>query len=88
MAECADESDGMDMQPGQYLTAYPHCIIFINLWKCNFRPNKKYIIKKLLGKGGYGAVYKVVQEGTENVYALKAEKKLARRDHSKLNMEV
>jgi serine/threonine protein kinase len=52
-------------------------------------PKEKYIVVKKLGEGGFGAVYKVHQEGDKTKeYALKVEKKNDKRTHSKLKMEV
>uniref|UniRef100_A0A1I7RM11 Protein kinase domain-containing protein n=1 Tax=Bursaphelenchus xylophilus TaxID=6326 RepID=A0A1I7RM11_BURXY len=50
--------------------------------------NNRFEVEKLLGEGGFGAVYLVKLQGTENSYALKVEKKLPGRDHSKLKMEA
>ena len=48
-----------------------------------------YIIDKLLGEGGFGAVFRVRDEKNEkNEYAMKVEKKVETRRHSKLKMEV
>ncbi|KAK5970440.1 Protein kinase domain-containing protein [Trichostrongylus colubriformis] len=48
-----------------------------------------YVIIKLLGEGGFGAVYKVHdQKDQRKEYAMKVEKKLESRRHSKLKMEV
>ncbi|VDM52879.1 unnamed protein product [Angiostrongylus costaricensis] len=47
-----------------------------------------YVVMKLLGEGGFGAVYKVRdQKNPLNEYAMKVEKKLKSRRHSKLKME-
>ncbi|TKR67847.1 hypothetical protein L596_023934 [Steinernema carpocapsae] len=49
----------------------------------------QYVIIKLLGEGGYGAVYRVHDHKDRSLkYAMKVEKKLERRKHSKLKMEV
>uniref|UniRef100_A0A7E4ZUP2 Protein kinase domain-containing protein n=1 Tax=Panagrellus redivivus TaxID=6233 RepID=A0A7E4ZUP2_PANRE len=57
-----------------------------------FSSKTKYVIIKLLGEGGFGAVYLVqdmVSRDKERPYfALKVEKKLDNRRHSKLKMEV
>ncbi|KJH53013.1 hypothetical protein DICVIV_00698 [Dictyocaulus viviparus] len=48
-----------------------------------------YVVIKLLGEGGFGAVYKVYdQKDKLKEYAMKVEKKLKGRRHSKLKMEV
>ncbi|KAE9418959.1 hypothetical protein Angca_008146, partial [Angiostrongylus cantonensis] len=48
-----------------------------------------YVVMKLLGEGGFGAVYKVFdQKNPLNEYAMKVEKKLKSRRHSKLKMEI
>ncbi|EYC46245.1 hypothetical protein Y032_0403g819 [Ancylostoma ceylanicum] len=48
-----------------------------------------YVVVKLLGEGGFGAVYKVRdQKDLAKEYAMKVEKKLQSRRHSKLKMEI
>ncbi|KAJ1371400.1 hypothetical protein KIN20_033351 [Parelaphostrongylus tenuis] len=48
-----------------------------------------YVVVQLLGKGGFGAVYKVHDEiDTTKVYAMKVEKKTEQRRHPKLEMEI
>ncbi|XGW14203.1 hypothetical protein V3C99_000487 [Haemonchus contortus] len=47
-----------------------------------------YVVVQLLGEGGFGAVYKVYdQKDQRKEYAMKVEKKLESRRHSKLKME-
>ncbi|VDK62093.1 unnamed protein product [Cylicostephanus goldi] len=49
----------------------------------------KYVIVKLLGAGGFGAVYRVHdQRDPTKMFAMKVEKKIETRRHSKLKMEV
>ncbi|XGW08772.1 hypothetical protein V3C99_011244 [Haemonchus contortus] len=49
----------------------------------------KYVIVKLLGAGGFGAVYRVHdQKDPTKMFALKVEKKIETRKHSKLKMEI
>uniref|UniRef100_A0A1I7YNB5 Protein kinase domain-containing protein n=1 Tax=Steinernema glaseri TaxID=37863 RepID=A0A1I7YNB5_9BILA len=49
----------------------------------------KFVIVKLLGEGGFGAVFKVHDIKDKNQeYAMKVEKKLENRRHSKLKMEI
>ncbi|WKX97911.1 hypothetical protein Q1695_013534 [Nippostrongylus brasiliensis] len=49
----------------------------------------KYVIVKLLGAGGFGAVYRVHdQKDPSKMFALKVEKKIETRKHSKLKMEI
>ncbi|CAJ0598537.1 unnamed protein product [Cylicocyclus nassatus] len=49
----------------------------------------KYVVIRLLGEGGFGAVYKVHdQKDPGKEYAMKVEKKLESRKHSKLRMEI
>ncbi|EYC41238.1 hypothetical protein Y032_0576g218 [Ancylostoma ceylanicum] len=49
----------------------------------------KYVIVKLLGAGGFGAVYRVHdQKDPTKMFAMKVEKKIETRKHSKLKMEV
>uniref|UniRef100_A0AC34G3D6 Protein kinase domain-containing protein n=1 Tax=Panagrolaimus sp. ES5 TaxID=591445 RepID=A0AC34G3D6_9BILA len=52
----------------------------------------KYVIIKLLGEGGFGAVFlvqdMVSRERERPAFALKVEKKLDCRRHSKLKMEI
>ncbi|VDL70344.1 unnamed protein product [Nippostrongylus brasiliensis] len=48
-----------------------------------------YVVMKLLGEGGFGAVYRVHdQKNILQEYAMKVEKKVSGRRHSKLKMEV
>uniref|UniRef100_A0AC34R451 Protein kinase domain-containing protein n=1 Tax=Panagrolaimus sp. JU765 TaxID=591449 RepID=A0AC34R451_9BILA len=47
-----------------------------------------YCVKALLGAGGFGAVYRVEDMSTNLIYATKIEKKMDKRRHSKLKMEV
>lgn len=48
-----------------------------------------YVVIKLLGEGGFGAVFKVHdQKDQSKMYAMKVEKKLETRKHSKLKMEI
>nr|CDJ82858.1 Serine threonine protein kinase-related domain containing protein [Haemonchus contortus] len=48
-----------------------------------------YVVVQLLGEGGFGAVYKVYdQKDQRKEYAMKVEKKLESRRHSKLKMEI
>ncbi|TKR82978.1 hypothetical protein L596_016642 [Steinernema carpocapsae] len=69
----ADDLDGTDIPAGAILT----------------NKSTKYRFVEKIGSGGYGAVYKIQLDPTDNKeYAMKIEKKLERRDHSKLNMEV
>ncbi|XGW14994.1 hypothetical protein V3C99_000906 [Haemonchus contortus] len=47
-----------------------------------------YVVIKLLGEGGFGAVFKVHdQKDPTKLFAMKVEKKLETRKHSKLKME-
>uniref|UniRef100_A0AC35TTL2 Protein kinase domain-containing protein n=1 Tax=Rhabditophanes sp. KR3021 TaxID=114890 RepID=A0AC35TTL2_9BILA len=49
----------------------------------------KYTITKLLGEGGFGVVFKCFDTGNKNrEYAMKIEKKIDTRRHSKLKMEI
>lgn len=70
LADGNDDDDGMNLQPGKVITSKA----------------KKYTVLEKLGQGGFGAVYKVEQDGKE--YAMKVEQKMDTRIHSKLNMEV
>ncbi|KHJ87580.1 hypothetical protein OESDEN_12643 [Oesophagostomum dentatum] len=48
-----------------------------------------YVVIKLLGEGGFGAVFKVHdQKDPSKLFAMKVEKKLESRKHSKLKMEI
>ncbi|CAD5210345.1 unnamed protein product [Bursaphelenchus okinawaensis] len=48
-----------------------------------------YIVECLLGEGGFGAVFKVhLESDPKKTYAMKVEKKLETRKHSKLKMEI
>ncbi|KAI6172545.1 Protein kinase domain-containing protein [Aphelenchoides besseyi] len=68
-----DNDDGTKLKPGMIVTS----------------PKHAYVIIKLLGEGGFGAVYKVHDQADKNKeYALKVEKKRSKRKHSKLKMEV
>uniref|UniRef100_A0A7E4VCA9 Protein kinase domain-containing protein n=1 Tax=Panagrellus redivivus TaxID=6233 RepID=A0A7E4VCA9_PANRE len=70
---CADETDGVNIKDGQYVTTN----------------TKKYRLIELLGKGGYGAVYKVETEPSDGRhYAMKIEKAREKAHNNKLKMEV
>ncbi|KAK0423517.1 hypothetical protein QR680_008183 [Steinernema hermaphroditum] len=57
--------------------------LYVTSTKSNF------VIIKLLGEGGFGAVYRVHDQKDKSLeYAMKVEKKLERRKHSKLKMEI
>ncbi|TKR66613.1 hypothetical protein L596_022885 [Steinernema carpocapsae] len=64
-----DSEDGVALKPGSSVSS----------WK------NQYVIIKLLGEGGFGAVYRVHDHNNRSLeYAMKVEKKLERRKHSKL----
>lgn len=68
-----DEEDDVGIKPGT----------IIDSSKAN------YVVVKLLGEGGFGAVYKVYdQKDPLKEYAMKVEKKIESRRHSKLKMEI
>ncbi|KAF1770843.1 hypothetical protein GCK72_002667 [Caenorhabditis remanei] len=46
-----------------------------------------YTVVRLLGEGGFGAVY-LVKDAKDKTYAMKVERKLEKRKHSKLKMEI
>ncbi|KAI6242202.1 Tau-tubulin kinase 2 [Aphelenchoides fujianensis] len=72
-AKDANGDDGMHMKPGE---------VIVN-------GKRAYVVDKLLGEGGFGAVYRVHDRAEKHKeYALKAEKKLSNRKHSKLKMEA
>ncbi|CAB3403413.1 unnamed protein product [Caenorhabditis bovis] len=61
----------------------------------NFKPGAEissskttYTVSKLLGEGGFGAVYRVKDNKTGMHYAMKVERKMEKRKHSKLKMEI
>uniref|UniRef100_A0A914QXL2 Protein kinase domain-containing protein n=1 Tax=Panagrolaimus davidi TaxID=227884 RepID=A0A914QXL2_9BILA len=51
-------------------------------------PKAKYHVVTLLGAGGFGAVFKVRDAQTGEEFAMKVEKKVEKRRHSKLKMEI
>uniref|UniRef100_A0A0K0CWQ6 Protein kinase domain-containing protein n=1 Tax=Angiostrongylus cantonensis TaxID=6313 RepID=A0A0K0CWQ6_ANGCA len=68
-----EEDDDLGIKPG----------IVIDSSKAN------YVVINLLGEGGFGAVYKVHdQKNPKKEYAMKVEKKIEQRRHSKLKMEI
>uniref|UniRef100_A0AC34QR24 Protein kinase domain-containing protein n=1 Tax=Panagrolaimus sp. JU765 TaxID=591449 RepID=A0AC34QR24_9BILA len=71
-----EDLDSLGVKPGAVLTS----------------PKSKFVLIKLLGEGGFGAVFLVQDMTSRNKerpkYALKVEKKLDNRRHSKLKMEV
>ncbi|KJH42405.1 hypothetical protein DICVIV_11605 [Dictyocaulus viviparus] len=69
----SDEEDELDIKPGTVIDSS----------KAN------YVVIKLLGEGGFGAVFKVHdQKDPSKLFAVKVEKKLESRKHSKLKMEI
>ncbi|CAC35855.1 Protein kinase domain-containing protein [Caenorhabditis elegans] len=61
----------------------------------NFKPGVEissgkanYVVSRLLGEGGFGAVYLVKDTKTNKTFAMKVEQKMEKRKHSKLKMEI
>ncbi|KJH44314.1 hypothetical protein DICVIV_09656 [Dictyocaulus viviparus] len=68
-----EEDDDVGIKPGTVIDSH----------KAN------YVVISLLGEGGFGAVYKVHdQKDHRKEYAMKIEKKIEQRRHSKLKMEI
>uniref|UniRef100_A0AC34F0H9 Protein kinase domain-containing protein n=1 Tax=Panagrolaimus sp. ES5 TaxID=591445 RepID=A0AC34F0H9_9BILA len=69
----SEEDDDLGIKPGAIITS----------------GKREWLIIKLLGEGGFGAVYKVHDTKDKTLeFAMKVEKKLEKRKHSKLKMEV
>uniref|UniRef100_A0A7E4ZVZ7 Protein kinase domain-containing protein n=1 Tax=Panagrellus redivivus TaxID=6233 RepID=A0A7E4ZVZ7_PANRE len=69
----SEQEDDIGIKPGAIITSGKY----------------NWVVVKLLGEGGFGAVYKVHDSGDKSQeYAMKVEKKLEKRKHSKLKMEV
>ncbi|KAK0423516.1 hypothetical protein QR680_008183 [Steinernema hermaphroditum] len=82
-----ESDDGVSLKPGAVVTSSHSCRggerNVVTSTKSNF------VIIKLLGEGGFGAVYRVHDQKDKSLeYAMKVEKKLERRKHSKLKMEI
>ncbi|KAI6238008.1 Tau-tubulin kinase 2 [Aphelenchoides fujianensis] len=68
-----ETDDGTNMKPGTVVSSARY----------------SFVIVKLLGEGGFGAVYKVYEQSEPTkFYAMKVEKKVERRKDFKLKMEV